>query len=94
MATWAGIRGADQVEGTVGGPAPVGARKGGRPAGLADGRWLGGLDVARVGHLRGAGQAAVHVILDADQVTDQALDVQATQDRRPPVMVAQGAQHS
>ena len=33
-----------------------------------------------------------HVILDADQVTYQALHVQAPQGRHPPVIVAQRAQ--
>ena len=89
----AGITGgADEVQGAVGRPAPVGAGPGSGAPGLAGCRRLGRIDVARVGHLRVAGQAAVHVVLDADQVTYHALHVQATQDRYPPVVVAERAQ--
>jgi hypothetical protein len=53
---------------------------------------LSRLDVVRLGYPRVAGQAPLHVVLDADQMTNQALHVQAAQDRHPPVAVAQRAQ--
>ena len=59
---------------------------------MADGRGLRGLDVAGIGHVRVAGQAAVHVVFHADQVTDQALHVQAAQGGPGPVVAVQAAQ--
>ena len=86
-------QGADQREGTVGGPAPRGPGLLRRHARLAGGPGLGGADMVGIGDGRIAGQGAAHVPLDAGQMADQVLDIQAAQDGNPPGRVVQRAQH-
>jgi hypothetical protein len=47
---------------------------------------LGRHDVIDVSHILVPGERPLHVELDTDQVADQALDVEVTQHRRPPLL--------
>ena len=79
-----GRRPARQLEGAVGRLPPLLPGLRGRPPGLADRRGLRRRHVVGRGHGRVPGQAAVHVFLDAGEMTDQALHVQVAQRRAAP----------
>ena len=80
---------ARQLKGALGRLPPLLTGLRGRPPGLADRRGLRRRHVVGCGHGWVPGQAALHVFLDAGEMTDQALHVQVTQRGPRPVRVGQ-----